>query len=523
MKRKLKFILTLCCLALAFVTAVACDDGTKAEQKQNAGYKISVTYDANGGSFLNRPGVTLMDMFKPENYQADENGKIHIKLVEPTDKSRWNGNAAPQITLTLPDHFFAGWYKTRTVKTVDGVPVDKDGKALTLLENGSYVYSDTINDEKPKSALPAYTYSDYWDFENDTIDYSVAEGEVFEMTLYAGWVEYYEFNYYIEDGNGGWEKLDDVTKFDYKTTNTEGSATADKDTIWLPVWENGAMKHSHAYANRETYKFPKVAGTTFVSAYDDEACTQQIVDSIEHKGSIDLETCTPIDRVHNIYIKLDQGEQYRIETAQQLANNPNSNGYYEIKADLDFTGVTWPTALSTGKFAGKIFSTEGNVFKIKNVTVNYNDGVSRTGGLFGEIAKGAEIKNVEFENITTDLINTGSKLKDAQYGLFAGFINDEANISGVKVGGKLRIGKISLGSGYSINVLANGNTDGITTTGLALQIYGEDKTVNQANPQYAYSVKNPKDVTVDQDYMIELEFVSSVEMLDQEYFNIIVG
>ena len=93
MKRKFKFILTLCCLMLACLTVVACDNDTKYDKMQKEGYKISVTYDANGGSFLNRPGVTLVDMFKPTDYVADANGEIHIKLVEPTDKSRWDGRS----------------------------------------------------------------------------------------------------------------------------------------------------------------------------------------------------------------------------------------------------------------------------------------------------------------------------------------------------------------------------------------------------------------------------------------------
>ena len=185
MKKKLKLTLLLGGIALACVGA-GCNGLTPVEENKEAGYAISVTYDANGGSFLNRPGITVMDMFNPSNYDKDANGVAHIKLTEPTDKSRPT-SGSDSITLTLQNHFFAGWYQNREVKTVDGKPVDEAGKELKELEDGTYVYADTADDEKPTTATPAYNYSGYWDFANDTIDYS---GEAIEMTLYAGWVPY---------------------------------------------------------------------------------------------------------------------------------------------------------------------------------------------------------------------------------------------------------------------------------------------------------------------------------------------
>jgi hypothetical protein len=123
MKKKLTLTALLCGLALACVGA-GCDELSKFEEKEKEGYKISVSYDANGGSFLNRPGVTVVDMFNPSKYEKDGNGTVHIKLLEPTDPSR--PTSGDGITLTLQNHFFAGWYKNREVKTVDGKPVDED-------------------------------------------------------------------------------------------------------------------------------------------------------------------------------------------------------------------------------------------------------------------------------------------------------------------------------------------------------------------------------------------------------------
>lgn len=80
--------------------------------------------------------------------------------------------------------FFAGWYQERElVKNENGNAVDKDGNELEE-RDGSYYYPNSET-----KGEPAYTYSDYWDFEKDTIDYSEEDGEV-DITLYAGWVPY---------------------------------------------------------------------------------------------------------------------------------------------------------------------------------------------------------------------------------------------------------------------------------------------------------------------------------------------
>ena len=87
MKKNLKIILGLGCLAFLFA-GVACKEKTKEEELRDQGYAISVSYDANGGSFLNRPGVTIQDWIDPAKYQKDSEGVVHIKLLEPTDPRR---------------------------------------------------------------------------------------------------------------------------------------------------------------------------------------------------------------------------------------------------------------------------------------------------------------------------------------------------------------------------------------------------------------------------------------------------
>lgn len=479
MRKKFKIILALACAALTCVGLGSCAAKTKVDENVAKGYKIVVTYDPNGGTLLKRPGMKLIDMFNPNDYEVGTDGKVHIKLLEPTSEDR-NSGTSDEVTLTMSNHFFAGWYQNREVKTVDGVPVDVNGEELTQLENGTYVYSDTVNNEKPTTATPAYIYSGYWDFENDTIDYSeeaYAETDgVYKMTLYAGWVPYYEFHYYyrVEGESSDWTEMG-TSSFDYKETNAEGSTTADRDTIFLPTWQGGKMNYSYMYADKkQRYNFPSIENTTFKAAYLDEACTEQITTpTFEHQGTLDKETCGVEGRVQNIYVILEKGIRYRIETAQQLVANATATGIYEITADLDFTNLSWPNAFAQNTFKGKMYSTEGNKFKISNASALYATS-TKAGGLFGTIAAGAEVKDLDFVNATFDLATMGNRNHDASYGLFAGIIEDGAQVSNVSVGGTFRLGEVTPGNNPSFNLWANGNTSGLTKNKVKIQVYGAE-------------------------------------------------
>ena len=521
MKKKSKFILTLGCLSAACLLG-ACSASTLVDDYKKKGYTVSVIYDANGGQFLSRDGVTIQDMFNPSQYQKDSDGTVHIKLMEPTDENRV-GNGSSSVKLTLSDHFFAGWYKNREVVKQNGVPVDNDGRELKQKEDGSYVYASLQDGEKETAVTPAYTYSGYWDFETDTIDYTSSMTE-FSMTLYAGWVQYYEFNYYYQQ-DGEWTKMEEITSFDYKMANATGSTTADKDTIWLPQWSEGAMEYTHDYATKGTYTFPKIEGTTFSKAYFDEACTQEIVGQTEHYGTLNPDygedgALKVENRVQNIYVTLEEGEHYRISTAKQLLDNANRKGIYEIQADLDFTGLTWSPTFVYGKFKGQMYSSAGQNYTLSNITAKYSSESSEYGGVFGRIDDGAKLENLTFTNVTFDLAYTGYPKADRYFGLLAGEIEEEAQIANVAVGGTFKIGKITPRGDCSFHLLANGKTTGLTRNEIALQIYGEKK-LNEEN-KYNFSIDpNEADaVTVAADGTVAITFLSSTKYLTQEIYNI---
>ena len=82
MKKKFRTILSLACLSVACTVAAACEAKTQLDVYRENGYTISVTYNANGGQFYGRSGVTIMDLFKPADFKKDEAGKVFAKCLE---------------------------------------------------------------------------------------------------------------------------------------------------------------------------------------------------------------------------------------------------------------------------------------------------------------------------------------------------------------------------------------------------------------------------------------------------------
>lgn len=491
--------------SLVFILAlVGCAESNKYNQKKKEGYTITVRYEANGGTYLDREGITLIDMFNPNDYSKDSNGTTHIKLVEPTDSSRPSGGSEG-IYITRSNYFLVGWYKNREIRVNElNQPVNENGEALELKEDKYYLLSDgeTVSEV-------AYDYSGYWDFKNDTIDYTRDMTE-YDLTLYAVWSEYFEFDYYYLKNNQ-WTYLDKTT-FDYKTTNQEGSKTADKDTIWLPSYEDGAMNYTHKYMNNSTYTFPKVSGYTFDSAYLDEELTNQIEDSYEHTGYINYETGKAVNAKNNVYITLIEGEYYYISSPSQLSQNANLNGIYVIENDLDFTDVEWPSIFSLGTFTGKIYSREGGNYSLKNISIYHSNDTAKFGGIFGSIAGNSEIHDVNFENITLDLAYVGRRNRDTNFGLFSGLIEAEASISNVSISGTIRIGAITPGDNYSINLVANGNNLAITTLDtIHVVIYGTEQ-----GEVYNYTV-DPDNTTIDESGYITLASVTALKKTNDSY------
>ncbi len=472
MKNKIKISLTIVCLLAVLAVLTACTELSTVDSYKEQGMIISVKYEANGGEYLGRDGVTLMDMFDPQNYTADADGEIHIKLLEPTNPSRPTGGS-DKVYLTKPGYSCIGWYRERTVKTdSEGRPLDYEGNVL-YEKDGRYYMSESYESE----GEPAYNYSGYWDFSEDTLDYVQASGEEYEMTLYAGWIKYFTFEYYTEVG-GEWTKLESDTVFDYVSTNRENSSTHDRDTVWLPTWPEGAatVEYAHKYSDGNTYTFPKIDGTTFAGAYTDPECTKPIDGELTHPGQVDYETAAVSNAVQKIYIKTTEGEQYKITTAEQLVSNANTKGHYEIMADLDFTGLEWPKMFMNNAFTGRIYTAEGKTYTLSNINAVYSSTNAKNGGLFGSIAKNASVKGIKLDNVTLDVMQlVPAKMASVNFGVISGSIESGADVAVTLGKATLRLGVVNFGNDYSLNLVANGDISGVTVEEkVGLVIYGED-------------------------------------------------
>lgn len=524
MKKKICTILSLSCIAAACVFAAGCAEKSAVDKLREAGCKVFVTYNANGGKFIGTEKVYLLDGINPDDscWTKSDDGKTHIKLTDPTNKLRLTGTT-DKMTLTKTEYSLAGWYRNRELlKDEKGNALDEAGNVLTQKDemyflkltnedgserkvtvcDGQYFYEGKVSageaidgaiikDNAAKKYIyaiskteakiaemvtPAYSYSGYWDFATDEIEYAESDGEV-SLTLYAGWVPYYQYYYYAKNDSGEWEKYG-TTYFDYVLSSSGNEKYADQGEMYLPNWQggNGAMNYSsHTYIDKSTKEFPSIAGKTFKAAYADKECTRQYTDKITHNGTLDPATALPKDRIQNVYVEFYDEEMFKIETAEQLAANAKTNGSYEILNDLDFEKTTWPAVFTTGAFTGKMFSaTDKKSVTLKNVKAQYS-ATTANGGLFGLIAAGAQLRNLRFENVTMDFASVTCSETDTGYGLFSGNVDGAAQIKNITVSGaKLRLGIIQLQSGYKINLLAGGNASGITQEGeTALEVYGE--------------------------------------------------
>lgn len=478
MKKKLITILMSAAIVACLAGFVSCGKLSAPEQAHKNGNVVRVNYDTNGGIIGGGDNVTLFDMFNPHKYTADANGNVHIKVLDPVDERRENigKSDSNKNPLTKSGNILVGWYKTRT-ENADG----------------------------------SYSYSDKWDFKTDSFEVKQnTAGE--EFTLYALWTEFFEFDYYRvkSDGNVEFIGKDQLSVI---PSEVKGTADETRAAIYLPAWADGAMNYQTG-----SYSFPKVSGMTYTAAYLDKECEKEIKTEqgkpFIHSGYID-ENGVAQNRIQNIYVTYEEGERYKISTAEQFAKYANVDGYYEISGDLDFTDVAWPSSLTFGTFNGRIYGKDGISVKFSNISAKYSSISSNRGGLFGEIGDNAVIENVAFENVTVEIAASGM-VSDIKYGLFAGNVSEKADMTGVSLtGATLKIsGGIDQPSGdYRIHLLANGAIDKIAADfeTFGLEVYGQD-----IGGMYFYSF-NPEEVSVEADGSIKLTFVGFEEFGEKSY------
>lgn len=480
MRRKTKIMIALGAISISTLALAACGYSGPYEQidKEDADHFVSVRYDSNGGQFAVTDEVSIIDYYTLDVAQRG------VKLLEPGSPRRGNGDAQSRTEISRAKHQLLGWYQERTPRVDEqGTPLDEHGLPCTIKTTNEIGEEILVSAEGKEQG---YIYSDPWDFENDVFqieDYQYVEGE-YTKTLYAVWVSYTYVVYREGEAVLGGEKPWVYCGSAYFTPEyTDG-------TLELPTWsENGVMDYG---------AYPKVNNMTFEEAYLDRAKTQKITGSITNtQAYINYESGILENGVITIYSTWRDGVWYRVETAKQFVDNATvNNGCYEICADIDFTNENWPYNLTTGGFTGKIIGKDGHRYKISNIDFEQpqRSTEDRLGGLFGNISAEAQLKDIEFENVTYRL-NGGSRMDGSYFGLLAGIIAEEADIKNVAVSGEILIGKVYLEVGTSTNVqtgyevgLISGN---LVTHGITAEI-----TASSTEPSRRVEVADDGTVTI---------------------------
>lgn len=391
MKHRFKAILLAMSVLCAVMLLTSCQkEKTPYDEYDDDGYSVSVKYDANGGAFSTNTTV-IVDTANLSSLKTNGEGKAMLPLISPSDPVRGSGNS---FTPNKSGYFLAGWYTERTEKTnASGQVLDVDGGIAA--ETGKDVW---------------YEYSGHWNFEEDYCyldknkEYSASEPV---LTLYAAWVPEFAFDFYTADGATLLKSLViDPTKV---------------TSVKLPAWDTATGKLNYN-------DLPSVSGKTFTGLSTEIGGEKLEGATLTHSGSLDIETAGHSGHRMSVYVDYADGEWFRITTAQQMASNASPSGCYYIESDLDFTGVSWPSAFG-GIFSGKIL---GNGHTLSNITASQSSKRDNN-GLFGRIDATAEIRDIIITGATYSLKSTAKAATGSTYGLLAGRIAESAVLSGVTI------------------------------------------------------------------------------------------
>ena len=355
-----------------------CGEPNPYDVNDDMNYKVSIKFDANGGSFtgLDSYSPVIVDSYDISGLQANAEGKVELPLLTPDNESR-----ADAATAVMPGHFLVGWYQERTEST------DANGNTV-------------------------YTYAKPWDFENGRVSVDPkAEHTSKEpvLTLYAAWAPMFEIEYYALG-----------TDQPIKTVTIDPNQGV---TFKVPAWnmETGAM---------DMNDFPEKEGYTFTAAYYDSEKTKPIdTETVLHPGIINRENATSENHKLKLYVDYKEGKWFKISTPDQLIDNASPAACYDLQADLDFTGKRWPTELMYGNYAGTL---QGNGFAIRNVEIAQSNNQKMSAGLFGGLTEDASLQDVTFENITFT-VEKGNQKQGSAFGLLAGTVSEKTTMQNVVI------------------------------------------------------------------------------------------
>jgi hypothetical protein len=208
-------------------------------------------------------------------------------------------------------------------------------------------------------------------------------------------------------------------------------------------------------------------------------------------GEWDEATATSLTPTIKLFTEWQEGKRYKIYSAEDLIKNADAEGYYEIYANLNFSGKEWPAAFLNGKFNGKIF---GNKHKITGISFESTSRSRLTNGLFSSLGENAYIENLRLENIT-HTIDLMAVAQDATFGLLAGTAAEGASFKNVSISGKLVFGDncaalAGLDSFTVKKVIAIGDTKGISVGSITVE------KADESNGAFDLNVDSDGTVTI---------------------------
>lgn len=434
------------------------------------GYSITVRFDAGDGQFANRD-VTVVDVFSADDFEAGEDGKIQIPLLDPQDKKR----GAQAYIVDNPGYVLAGWYTDRQPRADEqGRPLDEYGELTEI-----------------SGKEQGWIYSGLWNFDSDTVSVdpaTVESGEDAVLTLYAAWVPAVQFHLY------------NLNQLD-KDGNPVLLETYESSKLSVPTWKNGAVSLGGNFPklkitvteNGEEIQKDTTPNGIYADAQKTQPITQPITVDINYEnGTIN----TP---AVDVYVDLIEGAWFRISSVKQFYKHARPDGNYIIEADLDFSvkGALWPTNFYKGQtqFTGTI---QGNGHTMSNITVLQPDNAQQ-GGLFGFIGAGASITDLHFENVTYTA--TGSRTQGSTFGLLCGTLSDQATLKDVTISGKLLIDPSQYLEGMDFAsyglIAGSGNTAGISLENVRVEAIGDNKaavslSVNDQTGEITITVRDKR-------------------------------
>ena len=225
-KNKLLLLLTAAIAVLCILTGCSQWE-LPFEGMDEEGYTVSVRFDPCGGAFAGTENFQIIDVFNLEDAK-DSSGNYSFSLLSPDDSRR--GDTA--FSVSKNGCFFAGWYKECTPRTDSaGNPLDSYG-----------------NPTSESGIEQGYIYSGRWDFESDTLTVSASEAEKLSsetpyMTLYAAWIPYFNFEFYVQNSQSSFELFESEQMI----------------SLGIPTWdlESGKLNYNG---------FPEIDGKTFEGA-----------------------------------------------------------------------------------------------------------------------------------------------------------------------------------------------------------------------------------------------------------------